>query len=146
MIRHCAETIAGSVDSVRTLVDEFATLARFPASHPRPADLNAIVGGALAPGTVAGVYGSGLATFTGSPNVVPLVSDFQGTQMIVGGFSAPLFFVSGGQLTSSIPMADIATAGSVSVTVTNPGHPAGGIYGAGGTSTAVSSPMTFTVN
>jgi hypothetical protein len=55
-------------------------------------------------------------------------------------------FVSGNQLTTSIPMADIATAGSVSVTVTNPGHPAGGIYGAGGTSTAVSIPMTFTVN
>jgi hypothetical protein len=55
-------------------------------------------------------------------------------------------FVTGNQLMTSIPMADIATAGSVSVTVTNPGHPAGGIYGAGGTSTAVSIPMTFTVN
>jgi two-component system, NtrC family, nitrogen regulation sensor histidine kinase NtrY len=47
VIRHCADTIAGSVDSVRTLVDEFATLARFPASHPRPADLNLIVKNAL---------------------------------------------------------------------------------------------------
>ena len=47
VIRHCAETIASSVDSVRTLVDEFATLARFPASHPRPADLNMIVGSTL---------------------------------------------------------------------------------------------------
>lgn len=47
VIRHCAETIASSVDSVRTLVDEFATLARFPASHPRPADLNSIVSSAL---------------------------------------------------------------------------------------------------
>jgi PAS domain S-box-containing protein len=47
VIRHCADTIASSVDSVRTLVDEFATLARFPASKPRPADLNAIVGSAL---------------------------------------------------------------------------------------------------
>jgi hypothetical protein len=55
-------------------------------------------------------------------------------------------YVTGNQLTTSIPMADIATAGSVSVTVTNPGHAAGGIYGAGGTSTAVSSPMTFTIN
>jgi len=47
VIRHCAETIARSVDSVRTLVDEFATLARFPASHPQPADLNIIVQSAL---------------------------------------------------------------------------------------------------
>jgi len=55
-------------------------------------------------------------------------------------------FVSGGQLTSMIPASAIAASGTVQVTVTNPGHPAGGIYGAGGTTTAVSSPMTFTVN
>jgi len=47
IIRHCAETIAASVDTVRTLVDEFSTLARFPASQPHPASINAIVDGAL---------------------------------------------------------------------------------------------------
>jgi two-component system, NtrC family, nitrogen regulation sensor histidine kinase NtrY len=36
------------VDTVRGLVDEFAMLARFPASQPQPADLNEIVEGALA--------------------------------------------------------------------------------------------------
>ena len=48
IIRHCAETIASSVDTVRTLVDEFSTLARFPASHPSPANINAIVESSLA--------------------------------------------------------------------------------------------------
>jgi len=47
VIRHCSETIAASVDTVRTLVDEFSTLARFPASHPSPASINAIVDSAL---------------------------------------------------------------------------------------------------
>ena len=47
VIRHCSETIAASVDTVRTLVDEFSTLARFPASHPCPASINAIVESAL---------------------------------------------------------------------------------------------------
>ena len=47
IIRHCAETIAASVDTVRTLVDEFSTLARFPASQPHAASINAIVEGAL---------------------------------------------------------------------------------------------------
>jgi signal transduction histidine kinase len=47
VIRHCAETIASSVDTVRTLVDEFSTLARFPASQPHAANINAIVEGAL---------------------------------------------------------------------------------------------------
>src|SRR5438270_218144 len=47
VIRHCSETIAASVDTVRTLVDEFSTLARFPASHPIPASINSIVESAL---------------------------------------------------------------------------------------------------
>jgi two-component system, NtrC family, nitrogen regulation sensor histidine kinase NtrY len=47
VIRHCSETIAASVDSVRTLVDEFSTLARFPASQPSPASINSIVESAL---------------------------------------------------------------------------------------------------
>jgi two-component system, NtrC family, nitrogen regulation sensor histidine kinase NtrY len=47
IINHCAETIAASVDTVRTLVDEFSTLARFPASQPHAASINAIVDGVL---------------------------------------------------------------------------------------------------
>jgi two-component system, NtrC family, nitrogen regulation sensor histidine kinase NtrY len=48
VIHGCAETIAGAIETVRTLVDEFSTLARFPASQPEPADINAVVEGALA--------------------------------------------------------------------------------------------------
>ena len=48
VIRGCADTIGGAVETVRTLVDEFSTLARFPASRPQPSNLNAIVEGALA--------------------------------------------------------------------------------------------------
>jgi PAS domain S-box-containing protein len=48
VLQSCAETIAGAVETVRTLVDEFSTLARFPASQPQPANVNAIVEGALA--------------------------------------------------------------------------------------------------
>ncbi len=47
VIRQCAATISSSVDTVRTLVDEFSTLARFPASKPQPSDINAIVNQAL---------------------------------------------------------------------------------------------------
>ena len=55
-------------------------------------------------------------------------------------------FVTGNQLMATIPASAIATAGTIAVTVTNPGHPAGGIYGSGGTSAATSMPMNFTVN
>lgn len=48
VILDCSETIANAVETVRGLVDEFSVMARFPASQPRPADLNAIVRDALA--------------------------------------------------------------------------------------------------
>jgi nitrogen fixation/metabolism regulation signal transduction histidine kinase len=47
IIRTCAETIRHAVETVRTLVDEFSVLARFPASRPQPASLNNLVEGAL---------------------------------------------------------------------------------------------------
>src|SRR5229473_5789653 len=37
IVRSCAQTIAGAVETVRRLVDEFSALARFPASSPQPA-------------------------------------------------------------------------------------------------------------
>ncbi len=48
VLHGCAETIAAAVETVRALVDEFATLARFPTARPRPADLNSIVENTLA--------------------------------------------------------------------------------------------------
>ena len=48
VIHGCAETITEAVQTVRSLVDEFSSLARFPAAQPRPADINEIVEGTLA--------------------------------------------------------------------------------------------------
>jgi nitrogen fixation/metabolism regulation signal transduction histidine kinase len=48
IIRRCSEVISSSVESMRSLVDQFAALAEFPAARPRPADLNTIVENALA--------------------------------------------------------------------------------------------------
>jgi|SRR5579863_9588210 len=53
-------------------------------------------------------------------------------------------FVSSTKLTTMIAATAIMTAGTVPVTVTNPGTP-GGIYG-GGTQAATSTAMNFTVN
>jgi two-component system, NtrC family, nitrogen regulation sensor histidine kinase NtrY len=47
VIRHCSEVILSSVETVRTLVDQFGALAQFPVSSPRPVDLNSIVDAAL---------------------------------------------------------------------------------------------------
>ncbi len=68
-------------------------------------NLNPLVGGALAPGTVAAAFGSGLTTsqIPVSPGVSPLPTEFQNTQLIVGGFVAPLYFLSNLQLNVEIP-------------------------------------------
>ena len=48
ILQDCAATISGEVASVKSLVDEFSQLSRFPAANPQPADLNEVVENALA--------------------------------------------------------------------------------------------------
>jgi nitrogen fixation/metabolism regulation signal transduction histidine kinase len=48
ILGECAATISKSVESVKTLVDEFSSFARFPSAQPVRSDLNAIVADAVA--------------------------------------------------------------------------------------------------
>jgi len=48
VIRRSSEVISSSVDTMRSLVDQFAALAEFPTAQPRPADLNTVVENSLA--------------------------------------------------------------------------------------------------
>src|ERR1700744_2879960 len=48
VIRKCSDVILGSVQTMRRLVDQFASLAQFPTSRPQVCDLNSIVESALA--------------------------------------------------------------------------------------------------
>jgi two-component system, NtrC family, nitrogen regulation sensor histidine kinase NtrY len=48
VIRRCSEVITSSVESMRSLVDQFSALAEFPTAKPKPADLNTIVENSLA--------------------------------------------------------------------------------------------------
>ena len=48
IVYECAATITKSVESVKTLVDEFSQFARFPSAQPVRSDLNDVVGEALA--------------------------------------------------------------------------------------------------
>jgi predicted heme/steroid binding protein len=83
----------------------------------------------------------------GSPAFVLTVNgtDFASNASINwNGTAQTTTHVSGSQLTASIPASAIETAGTVPVTVTNPGT-AGGVYG-GGTLAETSNSMTFTIN
>jgi nitrogen fixation/metabolism regulation signal transduction histidine kinase len=48
VIRKCSDVILGSVQTMRRLVDQFASLAQFPTSRPMVCDLNSVVESALA--------------------------------------------------------------------------------------------------
>lgn len=120
----------------------------------------------IALGVGCGGYNSSQATTPSTPAATPTItalapdnansgatgvvltvngSDFSGTATINwNGKALTTSFVSAGQLTTTIPDADLTTAGTVPVTVTNPGI-SGGIYG-GGTTSVTSNSMTFTIN
>jgi two-component system nitrogen regulation sensor histidine kinase NtrY len=48
VIERASEVISSSVETMRSLVDQFSTLAEFPSARPKPADLNAVLENALA--------------------------------------------------------------------------------------------------
>jgi two-component system, NtrC family, nitrogen regulation sensor histidine kinase NtrY len=70
VIQRSAEVISSSVETLRSLVDQFSTLAEFPTAHPRPADLNSIVENSLA--SFAGRLGN-IAVRTSLTPRLPLV-------------------------------------------------------------------------
>jgi hypothetical protein len=72
-------------------------------------------------------------------------SNFSGNAAINwNGTAQTTTWMGAGQVVAKIPSAAIATAGTVTVTVTNPGT-AGGMYG-GGTTAETSNSSTFTIN
>ncbi|HEY1756516.1 MAG TPA: hypothetical protein VGG72_14035 [Bryobacteraceae bacterium] len=66
-------------------------------------NLDPVIGGALAPGTWAQVYGANLSGYTGTTSGSPIPTAFQNTQLVVGGRLAPLYYLSSGQLVAEIP-------------------------------------------
>ena len=47
VIQSCTKTVTDAVQTLRSLVDEFSSLASFPAAQPRPSDINEIIENAL---------------------------------------------------------------------------------------------------
>jgi adhesin/invasin len=66
-------------------------------------NLNPVLGAPVAPGAVAAIYGSNLASSIVQATTVPLPTKLGDTQVLIGGIPAPLFFVSPGQVNVQIP-------------------------------------------
>jgi IPT/TIG domain-containing protein len=90
------------------------------------------------------------ATAGGAPFTLTVTGTNFGAKAVVNWNGAAqtsnTTFVSGTEVTVAVPASAIMAAGTVQVTVTNPGTPGTGMYGSGGTAAATSSPMAFTIN
>jgi hypothetical protein len=89
------------------------------------------------------------STSAGSPAFTLTVngSNFNSNAVVNwNGVAQTTTIVSANQVTIAVPAAAVATAGSVAVTVTNPGTAGTGPYGDGGTMAETSNAMTFTVH
>jgi uncharacterized protein (TIGR03437 family) len=78
---------------------------------------------AMAPGSLAAIYGSGLATSTVSATGFPLPTQLGGAAATIGGIAAPILYASPGQLNVQIPFE--VPAGNATLSVTVNGAPAG---------------------
>lgn len=57
----------------------------------------------LAAGSIVSLFGAGLATTTMTATTIPLPNTLAGTQVLMNGLHAPLFFVSPGQINAQVP-------------------------------------------
>jgi uncharacterized protein (TIGR03437 family) len=81
-----------------------------------------IVGQPVAPGSLVSIYGSNLSTATVSGDTVPLSNLINNTSVTFNGISAPLLFVSAGQINAQLPWELLnpdATSGTANIVVTN---------------------------
>jgi uncharacterized protein (TIGR03437 family) len=69
----------------------------------------------VAPGSIAALFGNGLAVQTQSASTLPLPITLANTTVKIGGLSAPLFFVSASQINLQVPGS--LNAGTVSIEV-----------------------------
>jgi uncharacterized protein (TIGR03437 family) len=73
----------------------------------------------IAPGAIFSIYGRELASGTESNSRLPLPGSIRGTQVLVNGVVAPLFFVSPGQINAQMPVS--AGPGMAQLTVNRDG-------------------------
>lgn len=103
-------TLTGSAPKLATSSIEvagFVTANKAPVLAPNGIlnNLNPLVGAALAPGTVAEAFGTGLTTsqMGVTPGQSPLPNQFDNTELVMAGSIAPLYFLSSTQLDVQIP-------------------------------------------
>src|SRR5262249_45647195 len=94
--------------------------------------------GALAPGTLVSIFGTGLARSSNQATTLPLPTSLEGTSVTVNGQAVPLLFVSATQINAQLPFQ--LQSGPAQLLVTD----ATGATGSRPITIAAASPGTFT--
>jgi adhesin/invasin len=129
---------ANAINSPQSLLVSLAVSA--PVIGP-----NGIVDGAgfastISAGGIASLFGTNLAASTASAATLPLPTTLAGTQVLVNGVAAPLFYVSPSQINFQMPSEPVGTGVSVVVV-------SGGINSLSATvNIAMAGPGIFTAN
>jgi len=71
----------------------------------------------LSPGSLVSLFGTGLAASTATASTVPLPDSIAGVSVTFGGITAPLYFVSPGQINLQVPWSVIPGVTDIVVTV-----------------------------
>ncbi len=74
-------------------------------------------GSALAPGSIASIYGMGLAMSTASANSFPLPPTLGGASVTVNGVTGPILYASAAQINFQIPFEAATGSATISVSV-----------------------------
>jgi two-component system nitrogen regulation sensor histidine kinase NtrY len=122
VVHSCAETIGGAVETLRTLVDEFSTLARFPSAKPAPANINSIVENTLAMfnGRLDGIH---VQTFL-SPDLPKVMADTEAIKRALANLVDNAAEAMQDALVRDIQISTslVASRDAVEITVADTGH------------------------
>jgi two-component system, NtrC family, nitrogen regulation sensor histidine kinase NtrY len=122
VLHSCAETIGGAVETLRTLVDEFSTLARFPTANPAPANINSIVENMLAMfnGRLDGIH---VQTFL-SPDLPKVMADAEAIKRALANLVDNAAEAMQDALVRDIQISTalVASRDAVEITVADTGH------------------------
>jgi two-component system, NtrC family, nitrogen regulation sensor histidine kinase NtrY len=122
ILNACAETISTAVENLRTLVDEFSTLARFPTAKPQAADINSIVESTLAMfnGRLDSIR---VRTFL-SPDLPKVMADSEAIKRVLANLVDNAAEAMQGSLVREIQISTslVVSRDAVEVTVADTGH------------------------
>ncbi|HZR28556.1 MAG TPA: ATP-binding protein [Terriglobales bacterium] len=122
VIQSCSQTIAEAVETVRTLVDEFSVMARFPTSQPQASDINSVIQSALSMfnGRLEGIH----VSTDLAPDLPPVMADPNAMKRVIANIVDNAADAMQDSLVREVHISTalIATGDMVEIVIADTGH------------------------